>query len=74
MIRPQPFCFMPGIAARMPWNTPDRLIAMIASQRSAGNSSIGAVNWMPALFTRISSEPSVSLRLPAPSPSISAAC
>ena len=58
MMRPQPFAFIPGIAAFMPKNTPDMLIAMIWSHRSSGNSSTLAVNWMPALFTRISSEPS----------------
>ena len=36
MMRPQPRFFIPGIAAFMPWNTPDRLMAMIASQRSVG--------------------------------------
>ena len=35
-------------------------MAMIASQRSVGKSSILATNWMPALFTRISSDPSFS--------------
>ena len=58
MIRPQPLAFMPGIAAFMPWNTPDMLMAMIWSHFSSGNSSTGAVNWMPALLTRISSDPS----------------
>ena len=58
MIRPQPRRFMPGIAAFMPWNTPERLMAMIASHRSSGKSSTFAMNWMPALFTRMSSEPS----------------
>ena len=59
MIRPQPRRFIPGIAACMPWNTADRLMAMIASQRSAGNSSILATYWMPALLTRMSTAPSV---------------
>ena len=36
MIRPQPFAFIPGMAAFMPWNTPDRLMAMIWSHRSFG--------------------------------------
>ena len=44
MIRPQPFAFMPGIAAFMPWNTPDMLMAMIWSHFSSGNASTGAVN------------------------------
>ncbi len=57
MIRPQPFAFITGIAAFIPWNTPDRLIAMIWSHRSSGKSSTLAVNWMPALFTRMSTEP-----------------
>ena len=39
MIRPQPFAFITGIAAFMPWNTPDMLIAMIWSHRSVGKSS-----------------------------------
>ena len=63
MIRPQPCRFIPGIAAFMPWNTADRLIAMIASQRSSGNPRSLAMNWMPALFTRMSSEPSFACGL-----------
>src|ERR1700722_8307804 len=59
MMRPQPRFFMPGMAARMPWNADDRLIAMIASHFSIGNSSIGETNWMPALLTRMSTEPNV---------------
>jgi hypothetical protein len=57
MIRPQPFFFMPGTAARMAWKAEDRLIAMIWSHFSTGNSSIGETNWMPALLTRTSTEP-----------------
>ena len=37
--------------------TQPRLMAMIASQRSIGNSRTGAVCWMPALLTRISTPP-----------------
>ena len=59
MMRPQPRFFMPGTAARMPWNADDRLMAMIASHFSIGNSSIGETNWMPALLTRMSTEPKV---------------
>src|ERR1700687_1874701 len=59
MMRPQPRFFMPGMAARMPWNADDRLIAMIASHFSGGNSSIGETNWMPALLTRMSTAPNV---------------
>src|SRR6202023_3681080 len=59
MMRPQPRFFMTGMAARMPWNADDRLIAMIISHFSGGNSSIGETNWMPALLTRISTEPKV---------------
>src|ERR1700692_158630 len=59
MMRPQPRFFMPGMAARMAWNADDRLIAMIASHFSIGNSSIGDTNWIPALLTRISTEPKV---------------
>src|SRR6202000_2168417 len=58
MMRPQPRFFMPGTAARMPWKADDRLMAMIASHFSIGNSSIGETNWMPALLTRMSAEPS----------------
>ena len=36
---------------------------MIASHFSIGKSSIGETNWMPALLTRMSSEPSFSSRL-----------
>jgi hypothetical protein len=32
---------------------------MIASHFSGGNSSIGDTNWMPALLTRMSTEPNV---------------
>ena len=35
-------------------------MAMMASNFSSGNSSTGATNWMPALFTRISTEPSAA--------------
>src|SRR5450756_2118004 len=59
MMRPQPRFFMPGTAARMPWNADVRLIAMMASHLSIGNSSIGDTNWMPALLTRTSTEPKV---------------
>src|SRR6202167_365102 len=57
MMRPHLRVFMPGTAARMAWNAADRLIAMIWSHFSIGKSSIGETNWMPALLTRISSEP-----------------
>ena len=61
MMRPQPRFFMPGTAARMAWKADDRLIAMIASHFSIGKSSIGETNWMPALLTRMSTEPKVVL-------------
>ena len=54
MIRPQFRAFICGSAAWMAWKLDERLIAMTASQRSAGNVSIGAVCWMPALLTRMS--------------------
>ena len=57
MMRPQPRAFMPGTAARMAWKADERLIAMIASHFSGGNSSTGATCWMPALFTRMSTAP-----------------
>ena len=57
MMRPQPFFFMPGSACRMVWKFETRLMAMIASHLSGGNSSIGATCWMPALLTRISTAP-----------------
>src|SRR4051812_29800491 len=59
MMRPQPRFFMPGTAARMPWKADDRLMAMMASHFSGGNSSIGDTNWMPALLTRMSTDPKV---------------
>src|SRR4051812_46161188 len=59
MMRPQPRFFMPGTAARMAWNADDRLMAMMASHFSIGNSSIGDTNWMPALLTRMSTAPKV---------------
>src|SRR5579863_8594926 len=60
MMRPHLLAFMAGTAARIAWNAADRLIAMIASHFSTGKSSIGETNWMPALLTRISSEPSLA--------------
>ncbi|MNO09335.1 hypothetical protein D3C81_2324260 [compost metagenome] len=48
---------MPGKARRVLWKTDDRLMAMIESQRSTGNSSTGATCWIPALLTRISTPP-----------------
>ena len=49
--------FIAGMAARIVWNTEDRLSAMMASQRSTGNSSRGETNWIPALLTRMSNPP-----------------
>ena len=57
MMRPQPFAFIFGSAARVVWKAEDRLIAMIWSHFSSGNSSTGATCWMPALFTRMSTAP-----------------
>src|ERR1700681_1554523 len=57
MMRPHLRAFMPGTAARVAWNAADRLMAMIWSHFSIGKSSIGETNWMPALLTRISTEP-----------------
>lgn len=57
MMRPAPCCFMCGKAAAVAWNTADRFSARIASHFSTGNSSIDAVCWMPALFTRMSMRP-----------------
>jgi len=39
-----PTLMMGGSAARIAWNAADRLIAIIASHRSGGNSCTGAVN------------------------------
>ncbi len=61
MMRPQPFCFIAGSAARMVWNDALRLMAMMASHLSGGKFSTLATCWMPALFTRISIPPSVAL-------------
>src|SRR5271154_5257290 len=60
MMRPHLRAFMPGTAARIAWNAAERLIAMMASHFSIGNSSIGATCWMPALLTRMSTLPKVS--------------
>src|ERR1700753_1778300 len=57
MIRPHFLDFMPGMAARIAWKAAERLMAMIWSHFSTGNSSIGETNWTPALFTRMSTEP-----------------
>ena len=57
MMRPQPFAFIFGSAARVAWKAEDRLIAMISSHFSIGNSSTGATCWMPALLTRMSTAP-----------------
>ena len=60
MTRPQPFCRIPGRTSLVAWKAEERLIAMIASHFSSGNSSIGATCWMPALFTMMSTEPNMS--------------
>ena len=57
MMRPHFCAFMPGTAARMAWNAAERLMAMIASHFSGGKFSIGETNWMPALLTRMSTQP-----------------
>ena len=54
MMRPKPRAFMPGTAACTVWKAEDRLMAMMASHFSGGNSSTGETNWMPALLTRMS--------------------
>ena len=56
-MRPQPRARMPGSAAATAWKAAERLIAITASQRSAGNASIGSTCWMPALLTRTSTRP-----------------
>ena len=56
--RPHWRFFMPGSAARVAWNTEVRLMAMIQSHLSGGNSSTGATCCTPALFTRMSTAPS----------------
>jgi predicted secreted protein len=48
---------MAGNARRVAWKALERLMAMIASQRSTGKSSTLATCWMPALFTRMSTRP-----------------
>ena len=63
MMRPQPFCFIAGSAARMVWNDALRLIAMMASHLSGGKFSTRATCWMPALFTRMSMPPSLAWRV-----------
>ena len=59
MMRPHLRAFMPGTAARIAWKADDRLMAMIGSHFSTGNSSIGETSWMPALLTRMSTLPKV---------------
>ena len=60
MMRPQFRRFIPGSAALMAYQLEAKLIAMIASNFASGNSSIGATNWIPALFTRMSTTPSAA--------------
>src|SRR5580704_7962606 len=62
-MRPHFLAFISGSASWIAWNVALRLIAMMASHFSAGNSSIGATNWMPALFTRMSTLPNAALVL-----------
>src|SRR5581483_3613873 len=57
MMRPHLRRFMPGTAARVVWKADVRLMAMMASHCSMGNSSTGATCWMPALLTRMSTAP-----------------
>jgi hypothetical protein len=59
MMRPHLRAFMPGTAVRMLWKAAVRLMPMMASHFSIGNSSIGDTNWMPALLTRMSTLPKV---------------
>ncbi|MNY48152.1 hypothetical protein D3C86_1834620 [compost metagenome] len=69
MMRPQSFCFMPGSARRVVWKAEVRLMAMIASQRSGGKSSMAATCWMPALLTRILAPCAASaFAMPSPMP------
>jgi hypothetical protein len=56
-MRPQFRAVMPGSNALMAWKLADRLRAMMASHLLSGNSAMGLVNWMPALFTRMSTWP-----------------
>ena len=58
--RPQPFSRIIGSTSLVAWKAEERLIAMMASHFSSGNSSIGATCWMPALFTMMSTVPKVS--------------
>ncbi|MEY3272820.1 MAG: hypothetical protein RLZZ341_1721 [Pseudomonadota bacterium] len=59
-MRPQLRARMAGMARRLVWKALDRLMAMIASQRSTGKSSTLATCWMPALLTRMSTPPAAS--------------
>ena len=54
MMRPHLRAFMPGTAARIAWKADERLMRDDLVPFPAGNSSIGATYWMPALLTRIS--------------------
>ena len=57
MMRPHFCAFIPGTAARIAWNAAVRLMAMIKSHFSGGKSSTGETCWMPALLTRMSTDP-----------------
>ena len=58
-IRPKPRADMAGTTALLAWKAADRLTASTWSHFSSGKSASGATCWMPALFTRISTGPSV---------------
>lgn len=53
------FDFMWGRARRVVWKAADRFSAMMRFHLSTGNSSMGATNCVPALFTRMSMPPKV---------------
>ena len=62
MMRPQLALRIIGNAMAVVWKADDRLMAITASHRAAGKSAMGATCWMPALLTRMSQAPAVSIR------------
>src|SRR5690606_7963768 len=73
MIRPHPAAFMCGTARRAVWNAAERLSAMIASHFSGGKLSTGATCCIPALLTRISTGPALSISSSTPAADVRSA-
>src|SRR3954464_8667326 len=60
-MRPQRRFFIAGSASRVVWKADETLGAMMRSHLSTGNSSTGATCCTPALFTRMSTAPNLSI-------------